>query len=157
MSRESTDILVLGGGIAGLSFALRAAEFADVTIAAKAEFEESNTWYAQGGIAAVVDPADTLEQHVQDTLTAGAGLCHEATVRRVIESGPSLIDDLVRWGVRFTQGVDEAWDLGREGGTRRGGSCMPATSRVPRSAAYCSSRPAGTRKSACSSAISPSI
>lgn len=116
MSRESTDILVLGGGIAGLSFALRAAEFADVTIAAKAEFEESNTWYAQGGIAAVVDPADTLEQHVQDTLTAGAGLCHEATVRRVIESGPSLIDDLVRWGVRFTQGVDEAWDLGREGG-----------------------------------------
>jgi L-aspartate oxidase len=116
MSRETTDILVIGGGVAGLSFALRAAEFSEVTIATKASFEDSNTWYAQGGIAAVVDPADTFEQHVQDTLTAGAGLCHEDTVRRVIGDGPALIDDLVRWGVQFAQGTDDAWDLGREGG-----------------------------------------
>lgn len=113
---ERSDILVIGGGIAGLSFALRAAEFAEVAVAVKTRFEESNTWYAQGGIAAVVDPDDSIEQHVRDTLTAGADLCHPRIVERVIGDGPALINDLVNWGVRFTTGRDEAWDLGREGG-----------------------------------------
>jgi L-aspartate oxidase len=112
----SSDTLVLGSGIAGLSFALQAARFGSVTVVTKKERSESNTNYAQGGIATVLAPDDTFDSHVQDTLTAGAGLCNEEVVRFVVEGGPAQIDRLIRWGVEFTPGDAGGWDLGREGG-----------------------------------------
>jgi aspartate oxidase len=70
-----TDFLVIGGGISGLSLALKLAVRGQVTVVVKNRLEESNTWYAQGGIASVLDPSDSIENHVRDTMTAGAGLC----------------------------------------------------------------------------------
>jgi L-aspartate oxidase len=97
-----TDYLVLGSGIAGLTFALHAAEEGRVLIVTKRAAEESNTYYAQGGIAAVLDPADSLEAHVQDTLTAGDGLCHADMVALVVREGPAAVRDLIdRFGVQF--------------------------------------------------------
>ena len=86
--RSNSDFLVIGSGIAGLSFALRAAEVGDVVIVTKKASAESATNYAQGGIAAVMGPEDSFESHVQDTLRAGAGLCNEEVVRFVVERGP---------------------------------------------------------------------
>jgi L-aspartate oxidase len=83
-----TDFLVLGSGIAGLSFAIRAAELGTVAIATKKEKSESNTNYAQGGIAAVHDPNDRFEYHIRDTLLCGAGLCKEDVVNFVVREGP---------------------------------------------------------------------
>ncbi len=117
-----TDFLVLGSGIAGLSFAIRAAELGTVAIVTKKEQFESNTNYAQGGIAAVHDRSDSFEDHIADTLVCGAGLCHEDVVRFVVSEGPARIAELVAWGVEFTrseQGVSSVYDLGREGGHSR--------------------------------------
>ncbi|MCP4572024.1 MAG: L-aspartate oxidase [bacterium] len=115
--------MVIGSGIAGLQFALLAAADGPVRIVTKKESRESNTNYAQGGIAAAVSPLDDFEIHVQDTLQAGDGLCCEATVRAMVEAGPDLIDRLLGYGVRFSrEGDDPAGEfaLGREGGhTRR--------------------------------------
>ena len=80
-----TDVLVVGSGIAGLSVALHAAQFARVLVVTKREGHESNTNYAQGGIAAVMSRSDSFEDHVQDTLRAGAGLCHEPVVRMAVQ------------------------------------------------------------------------
>ena len=111
------DFLVLGSGIAGLSFALRAAEVGRVVIVTKKSSAESATNYAQGGIAAVVDPGDSFESHVQDTLGAGAGLCDEKVVRFVVERGPDAIRSLLDLGVHFDPGGQgPGFDLGREGG-----------------------------------------
>jgi L-aspartate oxidase len=111
------DFLVLGSGIAGLSFALRAAEVGRVVIVTKKSSAESATNYAQGGIAAVVDPGDSFESHVQDTLRAGAGLCDERVVRFVVERGPDAIQSLLELGVHFDPGGGgPGFDLGREGG-----------------------------------------
>ncbi len=118
----STDFLVLGSGIAGLSFAIRAAELGTVAIVTKKEQFESNTNYAQGGIAAVHDRLDSFEDHIADTLVCGAGLCHEDVVRFVVSEGPARIAELVSWGVEFTrseQGDSSVYDLGREGGHSR--------------------------------------
>lgn len=112
-----SDFLVIGSGIAGLSFALKAAEVGTVTLVTKKEFQESNTNYAQGGIASVLDPTDSFDLHVQDTLTAGAGLCRKDVVELVVNAGPDMVKDLMTWGAEFTrtqQGQDLA--LGREGG-----------------------------------------
>ncbi|HSH68934.1 MAG TPA: FAD-dependent oxidoreductase, partial [Deferrisomatales bacterium] len=87
----SSDYLVLGSGIAGLSFALQAAQSGSVTVVTKKERSESNTNYAQGGIASVLAPDDSFDSHIQDTLTAGDGLCHEDAVRFVVERGPEQI------------------------------------------------------------------
>lgn len=120
MMRPNTiksDFLVIGSGIAGLSFALKAAEVGSVTLVTKKEFQESNTNYAQGGIASVLDPNDSFALHVEDTLKAGAGLCREDVVDLVVKSGPSMVNDLIAWGAEFTraqQGNNLA--LGREGG-----------------------------------------
>ena len=104
MSEEiRTDYLVIGSGIAGLSFALKAAETGSVAIITKKEFQESNTNYAQGGIAAVHDPDDSFERHSQDTLAAGAGLCRQDVVEIVVSGGPRMVRELVDWGVRFTR------------------------------------------------------
>jgi L-aspartate oxidase len=116
--RITSDFLVIGSGIAGLSFALRAAERGSVTLLTKKDQKESATNYAQGGIASVMSRDDSFEEHIRDTLTAGDGLCHEDAVRAVVTGGPKAIEDLLRWGVRFTPGTaaDARYDLGREGG-----------------------------------------
>ena len=114
--RDRYDFLVIGSGVAGLSFALRAAEHGTVCVVTKKESAESNTNYAQGGIAAVMAPGDDVEAHVQDTLVAGAGLCHEDVVRMVVTEGPERIRDLIDLGAQFDRDPDGDLHLGREGG-----------------------------------------
>lgn len=116
------DFLVLGSGIAGLSFALKVAPHGKVAIVTKKDRAESNTNYAQGGIAAVTSKEDSVELHVRDTLEAGAGLCKEPVVRTIVEEGPARIAELIELGMQFTEreipqssGAREL-DLGREGG-----------------------------------------
>jgi L-aspartate oxidase len=115
-----SDFLVIGSGIAGLSFALKAAEVGSVTLVTKKEFQESNTNYAQGGIASVQDPTDSFELHVDDTLGAGAGLCRPEVVDLVVRSGPAMVKDLMVWGAEFTRSQEsDRLALGREGGHSR--------------------------------------
>ena len=119
---ERYDYLVLGSGIAGLMFALKVAPHGRVAIVTKKDRAESNTNYAQGGIAAVTSREDSFELHVRDTLAAGAGLCKESVVRTVIEEGPARIAELQELGVRFSErevpgeAGGRELDLGREGG-----------------------------------------
>lgn len=114
-----TDFLVLGTGIAGLTFALRAARLGSVTIITKKERAESNTNYAQGGIAAVMGEDDSFERHVDDTLVAGAGLCNREAVEAIVREGPDRIRELVDLGTAFTLNIEGELDLGREGGHSR--------------------------------------
>lgn len=111
------DILVIGSGIGGLYFALKAAQFGKVAVVTKKERWDAATNIAQGGIASVMSKTDTYEAHIKDTLVAGAGLCHRDIVEKVVTSGPECIDDLTRIGVEFS-GITENhdYDLGREGG-----------------------------------------
>lgn len=113
--KHRIDFLVLGSGAAGLSFALRVAEYGSVVVITKNRAAESNTSYAQGGIAAVMGASDSLENHVQDTLNAGVGLCDEDVVRTIVEEGPEQIDALIRGGANFSE-EDGRLHLGREGG-----------------------------------------
>jgi L-aspartate oxidase len=117
------DFLVIGSGIAGLFFALRAAEAGRVGIITKKRAADSATNWAQGGIAAVAATDDTFERHVEDTLAAGAGLCDERVVRFVVERGPATIEALLRLGVEFDRngesGRHGGFSLGREGGHSR--------------------------------------
>ncbi|MFA6457106.1 MAG: L-aspartate oxidase [Bacteroidota bacterium] len=110
-----TDFLVIGSGIAGLSYAMKAAEIGTVAIVTKKEQAESNTNYAQGGIAAVVSKTDAFENHINDTMKAGAYLCHRDTVELVVKEGPERINELIDVGVQFTK-RGELLDLGKEGG-----------------------------------------
>ena len=110
------DYAVIGSGLAGLSFALKAARNGTVAIITKKAKAESNTAWAQGGIACVTDETDSIELHVQDTLTAGAGLCDEKVVRSIVRDGPGRIAELVELGVMFDQHSDGRPDLTREGG-----------------------------------------
>ena len=112
----NTDFIVIGSGIAGLSTALRLAEFGSVIIITKKEDKESNTNYAQGGIASVIDKTDSFESHIKDTLNAGAGLCNKNTVKYMISNGPDAIKDLVKIGVDFSKTEKGKLALGREGG-----------------------------------------
>lgn len=118
MAARSFDFLVLGSGVAGLSFALKAASAGKVAVITKKKRSESNTNYAQGGIAAVFGADDSFEKHLQDTATAGAGLCKEEVVRKIVAAAPALIEELARWGVRFST-EDGKFALGREGGHSR--------------------------------------
>jgi L-aspartate oxidase len=111
----TSDFLVIGSGIAGLSFALQAAEHGKVAMVTKREITESATNYAQGGIASVFSQEDTFDAHVDDTLVAGAGICNEDVVRMVVEEGPKVIRSLIDWGVKFTTSGN-SYDLTREGG-----------------------------------------
>lgn len=111
-----TDFLVIGSGIAGLYYALSVASHGRVTIITKRDRGESNTKYAQGGIAAVMADDDSLESHVQDTLISGDGLCNEEVVRSIVGEGPGRVRQLIDWGVRFAKGETTSFDLGREGG-----------------------------------------
>ncbi|MGW8287310.1 MAG: L-aspartate oxidase [Desulfobulbales bacterium] len=114
----STDFLVIGTGISGLSFALKAAKIGRVTIVTKKEKVDTATNLAQGGIAAVLSDEDSFELHIADTLRSGAGLCKEDVVRMVVENGPARVQELLKIGVHFmTSKQDGAHlDLGREGG-----------------------------------------
>ncbi|HOJ03930.1 MAG TPA: L-aspartate oxidase [Bacteroidota bacterium] len=114
-----TDVLVIGSGIAGLFYTLRVARHRTVALVTKKETVESNTNYAQGGIASVFAGDDSYALHVQDTLRAGAGLCHEDVVELVVKEGPGLVQELLQLGVGFTKRDSAALDLGREGGHSR--------------------------------------
>jgi L-aspartate oxidase len=110
------DFLVLGGGVAGLSFALRASEFGSVAVLTKRARTEGNTQYAQGGIASVLAKGDTFEEHIDDTLTAGAGLCHRDAVEVTVREGPGRLRELIDLGARFDRSRSGELDLTREGG-----------------------------------------
>ncbi|CAN5526588.1 L-aspartate oxidase [soil metagenome] len=112
------DFLVIGSGAAGLSFALEVADYGTVAIVTKKNSAESNTNYAQGGIAAVMDPRDDVVAHIQDTLTAGAGLCDSQVVEMVVREGPERVRNLIEHGADFdrTGGPGSPLHLGREGG-----------------------------------------
>src|SRR5262249_45795837 len=117
--RFQSDFLVIGGGIGGLMFAIRAAEFGTVTVLTKAESTEANTAYAQGGIASVWSVHDSFESHINDTWRAGAGLCDRAAVESIVREGPDVVRELIRLGTRFSKlehGDEDEYDLGRGGG-----------------------------------------
>lgn len=118
MKSTDVDILVIGSGIAGLSFALKAAEHGSVHVITKKERAVSSTNYAQGGIAAVFAADDALELHIRDTVVAGAGLCHLHAVETLVRDGPARVRDLIDWGVRFSRAGSDL-SLGREGGHSR--------------------------------------
>ncbi len=111
-----TDTLIIGSGLAGLWCALQASQWGSVTVITKKERAESNTNYAQGGIAAVLDPEDHADLHARDTLIAGAGLCHPDVVQLVVEEGSPLVRKLVEMGVEFSRAGNGNLELGREGG-----------------------------------------
>jgi L-aspartate oxidase len=118
--RRHFDFLVIGSGIAGLFYSLRVAEHGSVGLVTKQRSDDSATNWAQGGIAAVLDPEDSFEDHVRDTMKAGADLCKEDVVRTVVSQGPDAIDALLKYGVDFDRrrepGSGSEFDLGREGG-----------------------------------------
>ncbi|UBM60649.1 L-aspartate oxidase [Marinilongibacter aquaticus] len=114
---RQTDFLVIGSGIAGLSFALKAAQKGKVLVLTKVNADETNTKYAQGGIAAVFDPeVDSFEKHIEDTLIAGDGLCDREIVEIVVKEGPDRIRELIQYGAQFDKSDSGEYDLTREGG-----------------------------------------
>ncbi len=111
------DFLVIGSGIAGMSYALKVAHKGSVAILCKTRMEEANTYFAQGGIASVTDPAsDNFEKHIRDTLVAGDWINDRAAVEKVVRSAPGQIRELMGWGVRFDKREDGTFDLHKEGG-----------------------------------------
>jgi len=114
---RTADFLVIGSGIAGLSFALKAAKHGKVLIVTKSNEDESNTKYAQGGVAVVVDKKeDSFEKHIEDTLIAGDGLCDKETVEIVVEEGPERIREIIDYGTNFDKTNEGMYDLAKEGG-----------------------------------------
>lgn len=115
-----TDILIIGSGVSGLSFALKTASSRPeikITIVTKADKDESNTKYAQGGVAVVTDfKKDSFEKHIADTLRAGDGICNPQTVEIVVKEGPERIKEMAQWGADFDKSDSDCYDLGREGG-----------------------------------------
>ncbi|MGB5910423.1 MAG: L-aspartate oxidase [Promethearchaeia archaeon] len=114
-----TDILIVGGGISGLSLAIKLATLIpdqEILLITKENLKESNTYYAQGGIACVWNGNDNFENHVQDTLIAGDGLCNEVVVRKIVMQAPERIKELIDLGVEFNRGENGEYDLGKEGG-----------------------------------------
>jgi L-aspartate oxidase len=114
-----SDFLVIGSGIAGLAFAIKASRFGTVNIATKKQDFDSNTNYAQGGIASVLAPEDSFDKHIEDTLKAGAGLGNRTAVEILVREGPDRIRELMEWGAQFSEREGrggKVLDLGREGG-----------------------------------------
>jgi L-aspartate oxidase len=110
------DFLIVGSGLAGLSFALKVAPFGKVAIITKSKLEETNTVYAQGGIAAVTYQPDSYNKHIEDTLIAGDGLCNKKIVEMVISEAPARIRELIDWGANFDKMPNGVFDLAKEGG-----------------------------------------
>jgi L-aspartate oxidase len=121
----TSDFLIIGSGIAGLSLALKASQWGTVSLVTKRQVHDSATDNAQGGLAVVLSAEDSFEDHIQDTLKAGGGLCHEDVVRQVVTKAPERLQDLIGWGVRFSETetrepTDEMkFELGLEGGHSR--------------------------------------
>ena len=113
--RFSTDVLIIGGGAAGLAAALHLADHARVTVLSKGDITSGSSHWAQGGIAAVTHEDDSFSSHIDDTLEAGAGLCDERVVEMVVEQAPAVIQALIEWGLKFDQ-EDNQYHLTREGG-----------------------------------------
>jgi len=116
MTHFDYDVLIIGSGAAGLTLALKLPQHLKIAVLSKASTSEASTYYAQGGVAAVLDETDTTDSHVQDTLVAGAGLCHKDTVTFTVEHGAQAIQWLLQQGVRFTLDDSEQLHLTREGG-----------------------------------------
>jgi len=117
MSYLQTEILIIGSGIAGLTAALRLSQYFNVVVVAKANLEEGSSQYAQGGIAAVLDPFDSIDSHIQDTLTAGAGICDPEAVSLVAKKGAEAIYELIKLGVPFSKELkSDEYHLTKEGG-----------------------------------------
>ena len=114
--KTTSDFLVIGSGIAGLSFALKAAEHGTVAVVAKRKLADTATALAQGGIASVSATDDSFAEHITDTMVAGAYLSDEKVVRMIIENGPAAIADLIAWGTKFSRNADQSYALTREGG-----------------------------------------
>src|SRR5213595_823674 len=113
------DFVVIGSGIAGLTFALKAAKHGSVAVITKRKGSDTNTAWAQGGIACVTSDEDSFELHVRDTLEAGAGLCNETVVRTIVTEGPERIRELAELGLQFDEreiSGHRELDLGKEGG-----------------------------------------
>ena len=110
------DFLVIGSGIAGISFALKASKYGQVALISKSSLDDTNTAYAQGGIAAVTYDPDNFEKHVEDTLIAGDGHCDIEAVKKVIYNAPQQIEELLSWGVDFDRDENGLFDLHKEGG-----------------------------------------
>lgn len=113
---QKFDFLVIGSGIAGMSFALKVANKGKVAIICKTSLEDANTFYAQGGVASVTNPIDDFEKHIQDTLIAGDGICNRVAVEKVVKEAPAQIRELISWGVDFDKDDKGNFDLHREGG-----------------------------------------
>jgi len=116
MLDRKVDFLIVGSGIAGLSFALKAAKLGKVLIVTKSNEDESNTKYAQGGVAVVTDEDDSFDKHIEDTLIAGDGLCDAQVVENVVKEGPERIAELISYGTTFDKEDSGEYDLAREGG-----------------------------------------
>ncbi len=114
--KRRIDFLIIGSGIAGLSYALKVAQYGSVCMITKANEDESNTKYAQGGIAAVMYGPDSFEKHIQDTLIAGDGMCDEEIVRMVITESTERVNELIAWGATFDKNASGDYDLAKEGG-----------------------------------------
>lgn len=110
------DFLVIGSGLAGISFALKASRHGKVALLSKSVLADTNTAYAQGGIAAVINEPDSFEKHIEDTLIAGDGLCDKDAVEMVIKKAPEQIRELLNWGVEFDRNDRGDFDLHKEGG-----------------------------------------
>ena len=135
------DFVVIGSGIAGLTFALKAAKHGRVAIITKRKGADSNTAWAQGGVACVTSGEDSFELHMRDTLEAGAGLCDPAAVETVVTEGPKRIRELIELGLHFDErdvSGHRELDLGRE--TPSGGSCTCTISPATKSRRRCSAR-----------------
>ena len=110
------DFLVIGSGIAGMSFALKVAEKGRVGIICKTGISEANTFYAQGGIASVTKPTDNFEKHIEDTMIAGDWISDPKAVEKVVKGAPAQIKELINWGVNFDKNEEGEFDLHKEGG-----------------------------------------
>ncbi|MGB4776573.1 MAG: L-aspartate oxidase [Daejeonella sp.] len=113
---KDIDFLVIGSGIAGLSFAIKAAKYGKVLIITKVNEDETNTKYAQGGVAVVVDKQDSFDKHIEDTLIAGDGLCDKRIVEMVVKEGPERINEIIKYGTYFDKTNQGEFDLAKEGG-----------------------------------------
>ena len=114
--KKNCDFLVIGSGIAGLSYAIKVAEYGKVVLLSKSSINDTNTQYAQGGIAAVTEKYDSYEKHIHDTIVAGAGLSDRKVVEVVVKEGRERIKELIHWGANFDKSSSDDYDLAKEGG-----------------------------------------